>query len=179
MARAATRKTAPDPTVTIAISRKPVRSDLQFVWRGLNSFNRRVVGELPYSRFLFAARSPRGALVGGLEGVIYYHWMFVANLFLSERIRRGGVGTKLMAAAERYALKLGCTGIWLDTFTWQARPFYEKLGFRVFGSLPDYPAGHGRWFMMKRLKPAARGRRPRPAKPTKTRRAAAARQART
>jgi GNAT superfamily N-acetyltransferase len=171
-------KPATGQGVAIALVRKPARKDLQFVWRGLNGFNRKVVGRLPYSRFLITARSPRGALVGGLEGVVYYHWMFVANLFLSSRVRRGGVGSQLMAAAERHAAALGCTGIWLDTFTWQARPFYEKLGFRVFGGLPDYPAGHGRWFLMKRLKPAAKGRRRPPATPTRIRRGVAGRPAR-
>jgi GNAT superfamily N-acetyltransferase len=174
------RTAAGDASVTIGVVRRPARKDLQFVWRGLNRFNRQVVGELPYGRVLIEARSPRGALVGGLEAVVYYQWMFVANLFLADRVRRGGIGTRLIAAAEQHARKMGCTGVWLDTFAWQARPFYEKLGYRVFGSLPDYPAGHARWFLMKRIGPAApKGRRPPPAKPTKTRRAAAGRQART
>ena len=43
------------------------------------------------------------------------------------------------------------TGIWLDTFSFQARRFYEKLGYVVFGELPDYPAGHSRYFLQKRL----------------------------
>jgi GNAT superfamily N-acetyltransferase len=165
---------AAPPPVSIRIQRKASRRDLQVIWRGLRRFNQRAVGHTPYAHFLVEARSPRGALRGGLQGVVYYQWLFIANFWLAEKVRRGGVGSQLIAEAERHAASLGCHGVWLDTFAWQARPFYEKQGYRVFGSLPDYPAGHSRFFMMKRLEPAAAaatGRRPRPAKPTKTRRA--------
>jgi GNAT superfamily N-acetyltransferase len=169
--------------VTIRLQRKAVRADLQVVWKGLRNFNRQVVGSHPHAEFLVEARSPRGTLLGGLQGVVYYQWLFVANFFLSPRIRRGGTGARMLAEAERHAASLGCHGVWLDTFAWQARPFYEKQGYRLFGTLPDYPAGHDRYFMMKMLVPEApqpkkaAGRRPPPATPTKTRRAPAARRA--
>ncbi|HKU97924.1 MAG TPA: GNAT family N-acetyltransferase [Vineibacter sp.] len=179
-ARSKTPAAAP-PAVTIRVQRKASRKDLKFVWSGLRRFNRQVVSDHPYAHFLVEARSPRGALLGGLQGVVYYQWLFVANFFLSERIRRGGIGAKLIAAAERHAQSLGCHGVWLDTFAWQARPFYEKQGYRVFGSLPDYPTGHERWFMMKALGPAAETATDpprRPATPMRTRRASAGRPAR-
>lgn len=178
MPKPRTTTAAAPPSVTIRVQRKAARKDLQFVWRGLRRFNRQVVSDRPYAHFLVEARSARGTLLGGLQGVVYYQWLFVANFFLSERIRRGGTGAKLLAEAERHAQSLGCHGVWLDTFAWQARPFYEKQGYSVFGSLPNYPTGHARWFMMKSLRPAAgKATNPprRPATPTKTRRASAKR----
>jgi GNAT superfamily N-acetyltransferase len=161
------------PAITIRLRRRAPPEGLKMVWRGLSSFNRSVVGDLPYAHFLIEARSPRGRLLGGLEGMVYYQWLFVVNFFLTEAIRRGGIGRRMIAEAEKHAASLGCHGVWLDTFGWQARPFYEKQGYRVFGRLPDYPDGYARWFMMKRLKPAAgaKGPRPRPATRTKSRRA--------
>jgi len=58
---------------------------------------------------------------------------------------------KLMKRAELYAVELGCTDAFLDTFSFQARPFYEKLGYRVFGMLENHPAGHQHYFMTKQL----------------------------
>ncbi|MCW5747189.1 MAG: GNAT family N-acetyltransferase [Alphaproteobacteria bacterium] len=163
---------AAPPDVKIRVRRRPARKDFQVIWRGLNRFNQRVVGKLPYAHFLVEVRSPRGRLLGGLQGIAYYQWLFVANLWLDDKIRRSGVGSRLLAEAERHAERLGCHGVWLDTFAWQARPFYEKHGYQVFGRLPDYPTGHARWFLMKRLAAAqATGRRRRPATPTKSRRA--------
>jgi GNAT superfamily N-acetyltransferase len=175
MSRLKTRAAAPSPpSVSIRLQRKAARKDLQVIWRGLRRFNRTAVGDHPYAHFLIEARSPRGKLLGGLQAMIYYQWLFVANFFLSEPVRRGGIGTKLLADAERHARERGCRGVWLDTFGWQARPFYEKQGYRVFGSLPDYPSGHTRWFMTKPLEPAkaaSKGPRRRLARPTKSRRA--------
>jgi hypothetical protein len=56
-----------------------------------------------------------------------------------------------MKRAELYAVELGCTDAFLDTFSFQARPFYEKLGYRVFGVLENHPAGHQHYFMTKQL----------------------------
>jgi hypothetical protein len=46
----------------------------------------------------------------------------------------------------------GCHHAWLDTFSFQARPFYEKQGYRVFGVLPDYPTGQTRYFLTRELR---------------------------
>jgi hypothetical protein len=52
---------------------------------------------------------------------------------------------------EAEAIRRGCHSAYLDTFSYQSRPFYEKLGYEVFGTLDDYPRGHQRFYMRKRL----------------------------
>jgi hypothetical protein len=44
----------------------------------------------------------------------------------------------------------GCVGAWLDTFSFQARGFYERLGYSLAGTIPDHPLGEARYFMIKR-----------------------------
>jgi len=61
------------------------------------------------------------------------------------------VGRKLMEEAEKIARAQKLTGIWLDTFDFQARPFYEKLGFTIFGELKDHPRGISQYWLQKRL----------------------------
>ena len=56
-----------------------------------------------------------------------------------------------MEQAEAVAREQGCVGIWLDTFTFQAPGFYRKLGYALFGEIPDYPPGSSRFFLSKRL----------------------------
>ena len=56
-----------------------------------------------------------------------------------------------MQAAEEVARERGCIGMWLDTFSFQARGFYVKPGFTVFGTIDDYPIGHRRFYLSKRL----------------------------
>jgi GNAT superfamily N-acetyltransferase len=72
-------------------------------------------------------------------------------VYLPEDLRGAGLGRQLMEQAEQEAIHRGCHIIWLDTFTFQARGFYERLGYTVFGTLEDYPPGHSRFFLRKNL----------------------------
>ena len=85
-----------------------------------------------------------GELIGGLSGYSLYGWLCVEVLWVAERERRQGIGRVLMSEAEALALKRGCTGVYLDTFDFQAPGFYEKLGYRKFGQLPNWLGGHQR-----------------------------------
>ena len=38
------------------------------------------------------------------------------------------------------------------TTDWQAKPFYEKHGYRVFGEIDDYPLGHTCYFLVKKFR---------------------------
>ena len=73
-------------------------------------------------------------------------------LWVSDGLRGRGVGRELMDRAEVRARERGCHSAWLDTFSFQARGFYEKVGYEEFGRL-DYPPDHHRHFMQKRLTP--------------------------
>ena len=89
--------------------------------------------------------------VGGLAGWTTFDWFFVVGLFVPEPLRGRGIGRELIRRAEDYARQQGQTGIYLDTFDFQARGFYEKLGFSIFGTLEDHPVGGRRYFLQKRL----------------------------
>jgi GNAT superfamily N-acetyltransferase len=105
---------------------------------------------------LVVRRAGSAEAVGGLFAFRLYGWVFVRYFYLPEDLRRHGLGAALLRRIEAEAQALGCTGIWLDTFSFQARPFYEKQGYACFATLDDHPPGHARHFMMKRL-PGAHG----------------------
>ena len=84
-----------------------------------------------------------------------YGWLLVKMLWVDSAWRRTRVRTRLMAAVEEKGREIGCHAAWLDTSSAEARAFYLRLGYTVFGTLEneggDVPAGHTRWFMRKRL----------------------------
>jgi GNAT superfamily N-acetyltransferase len=93
---------------------------------------------------------PNGAVAGGLYGSVTYNWLIIELLFVPEDLRGVGLGSRLVAEAEEQARTEGCIGAWLDTFSFQARGFYEKLGYSLAGTIPDHPLGGARYFMIKR-----------------------------
>lgn len=137
------------PPIKIEIDETPSREDRKFLEGAIDDFNARTVPGRD-QRFAILLRDAEGALVGGLDGVIGWEWLFVDNLWVHDALQRQGHGGDLLARGERYALEHGCHSVWLDTF--QARGFYEKQGYTVFGTLSDYPAGQTRYFLKKRLK---------------------------
>lgn len=108
-------------------------------------------GELTKTPLLVIARDDDGQFAGGLDGATYFGWLYVENLAVAEHQRGQGIGSSLLRAAEAEAMHRGCTHAYLDTFSFQARPFYEKHGYKVAGTLEDFPKGHARYFLQKRL----------------------------
>ncbi len=107
---------------------------------------------LPYAPVNLALILRRGEIVeGGLLGYANWEWLRIEILAVSETLRGQGFGRRLMEDAEAFARDQGCRGAWVDTFTFQAPGFYERLGYQRFGELPDYPHGHARVFYRKRL----------------------------
>lgn len=92
-----------------------------------------------------------GKTIGGLWGRSAYEWLFIELLFVPEELRGQGVGTSLLRQAEEIARARGCTGVWLDTFEFQALPFYQKLGYSIFGELKDHPRGISQYWLQRRF----------------------------
>jgi GNAT superfamily N-acetyltransferase len=99
----------------------------------------------------FFLKDENGDVLGGLLGDIWAAWLHVRTLAVAAPVRGRGFGKELMKRAERYAIERDCTDAFLDTFSFQARPFYEKLGYHIFGTLENHPAGHQHYFMTKKL----------------------------
>lgn len=98
-----------------------------------------------------AIRDNTNAVIGGLWGHTGFDWLFTQLLFVPEALRGQGVGTSLMQLAEDEARARGCHGAWLDTYEFQARGFYEGIGYVCFAELPNYPKGSSRFFLKKAL----------------------------
>ena len=90
-----------------------------------------------------------GSILGGLWGETNFAYLHVDLLFVPETLRGSGLGRQMMLDAEEEAMARGSRGAWLDTYSFQARGFYERLGFSVFGTIDDFPPGQKRFFMKK------------------------------
>ena len=93
-----------------------------------------------------------GNIIGGCTGYIYY-WgcMYIDDMWVDEKHRREGLGSQALQAVEKVAEAKGCHLIWLGTWDFQARPYYEKHGYQVFCTLHECPVGHTDYDLFKRL----------------------------
>lgn len=142
----------------------PNPEDIEAVRWGLSRFNQQIAGDDGFAPLTLLLRDPDGAVVGGLLGGTYWHWLYVETLWLDAPLRRMGWGSRLLQRAESIALERQCIAVHLDTTSFQARGFYERHGYQVWGVLDDLPPGHQRIFLAKRLP----NPRPHAARPAET-----------
>jgi N-acylglucosamine-6-phosphate 2-epimerase len=94
-------------------------------------------------------RDENGQILGGLSGCTYWGWLTIGLMWLDERLRGQSYGTQIVALAEEEAQRRGCTHSRVTTYSFQARGFYEKLGYRVVGQLDDFPPG-GAYYTLRK-----------------------------
>ncbi|MBN9488900.1 MAG: GNAT family N-acetyltransferase [Alphaproteobacteria bacterium] len=126
-------------------------SAAQFVREHLDIFNVGATGVSAFYPVNFFLKSARDEIMGGLLGSIWGGWLHITYLWVDEAERGNRWATRLMDRAEAYARERGCHSVTLDTHSFQARPFYERRGYEVFGTLDDFPKGHKKFFLQKRL----------------------------
>jgi GNAT superfamily N-acetyltransferase len=137
--------------VRVSVENLASREDIDAVSSGLREFNTAILGPPVLQPLHVFLRNDAGDVVGGLLGHSVYEWAYVAKLWVAAEFRGQGHGRALLAAAEAEAISRGCRGIHLDTFEYQARPFYEKNGYRLFGTLEGYPPGYRQYYLAKNL----------------------------
>jgi GNAT superfamily N-acetyltransferase len=117
----------------------------------LVEYNSSKAGPNQYRHLAVLLKDGAGGVIGGLWGNTAYDWLTVYLLAVPAVLRGRGIGTEIMRRAETEAAARGCYGVWLDTIEFQARAFYERIGYRCFGELPHYPSGFSKFFMKKAL----------------------------
>jgi GNAT superfamily N-acetyltransferase len=138
-----------DGPPAVELSDGPIDADAEFLRAALLAENRVHLGEMDYRPLALMVRE-RGRTIGGLLGETARGLLYIDLFWLAADQRRRGLGSRLLQAAEAEACRLA----WLDTYDFQARPFYERHGYAVFAELDGLPNGHRRYFMRKRLEPS-------------------------
>ncbi len=139
------------PPIIDIVAADPDAEGPEAISKTLSVFNHAQTGQSAYDPdFAIYVRDPdTNEIVGGLYGTDGYGFAFIKYLVLPEQYRGMGLGTRLMDEAEKIARDRGYVGVWLDTFEFQARPFYERRGYTLFGALEGIPGAIPRYFLKK------------------------------
>jgi GNAT superfamily N-acetyltransferase len=117
----------------------------------INEFNFATTGYRDGRSLSCFLRDDDGALLAGIDGFTWGGYARVDYLWVSERLRGQGLGSRLLDAAEQEARRRGCGTIILDTHSFQAPDFYPARGYAVIGKTVDTPRGHSQTLFQKRL----------------------------
>lgn len=134
----------------LEITNSPVREDAEFIINKTREYNSEFV-PCEFEELSVFQRSEDGEILGGLTGKTFWGWLHVEYLWVSAPERGRKVGSQIVLAAEREAIERGCIGSTLDTFSFQALGFYEKLGYSLVGKLSGYLGEHERFYLQKKF----------------------------
>nr|WP_304186135.1 GNAT family N-acetyltransferase [Hafnia alvei] len=136
--------------MNINITDAPNPQDEEYVIDNLWAHNSKTEAVDIHPLFL-TVTDDKGKIVAGLVARTWWGGLEVQYLWVSDEYRKSGYGRQLMENAEKEALKRGCHMAYVDTFDFQARGFYEKLGYRVYGDLGGYAHRFTRHYLAKEL----------------------------
>ncbi|MGJ3353011.1 GNAT family N-acetyltransferase [Providencia sp. Je.9.19] len=125
--------------MNIIITHQIADEDRNAILAGLRQHNIQYLKENSFGQLAVYAKNEIGVIIGGLLASTKGNWLCIDYLWVSQNARKSGLGRTLMISAEQESIKLGCKHALVDTFSFQALPFYEKLGYIQQMSLPDFP----------------------------------------
>ncbi len=144
----------------IELTTSPSAEDAKTISQGLVNFNHEMIPDLEPMEaaitFSVFARDDDRTVTGGLRATCFWNTLHIELVWILKEARGKGIGRLLVEEAERFAIEHGFELALLESTTWQATPFYKKLGYELIATIPDYPKGHACHFLTKRLVPQQR-----------------------
>lgn len=105
-----------------------------------------------YTPLEFTVKNEKGTEIGGILAELgYWNDLEIKVLWVEESYRKRGIGTLLLQYAEKTAKEKGAEISMLDAFDFQAENFYLKNGYEPIGEIKDFPKGHRRIYLSKKL----------------------------
>lgn len=126
----------------------PSEAEISVVQNGLRSHNTAFFDESEHTG-LAVFHEVNGEIKAGLTGDIIGNWLRIKYLWVDKSLRGQRIGTALMRQAQESARERGAKFAQVDTFSFQARPFYLKMGFEEVLTLESYPRTHERIYFRK------------------------------
>jgi len=129
----------------------PTLEDMQFLEDRLHDYNVEQTGMDDGQEYAFFVRDDDQEIRAGVAGWMWGGSCYIRSLWVHKDLRGQDIGTKLLQSVEREALARDCQLIVLESFSFQAPEFYQKLGFETFAVLEDHPRGHQHHYLRKCL----------------------------
>lgn len=127
-------------------------NDVEYIDNTLGGFNRTQVqytSRMDYLPLNYHIKDENGLIIAGINAYSCWQMVYISEFYVAQEFRNQGIGSRLIKKIEGEAKKRGATASHTDTFDWQAKGFYLKHEYEVFGVIENCPPGHKRFFLKK------------------------------
>lgn len=129
----------------------PKEQDLNVIINNLIEYNLSHIELKEVKSIAIFVHDENGNVIGGISGETHGNWLEISILWVDEKLRGKKIGSKLLKDVEAEAIKRGCQYSFLNSFSFQARDFYIKLGYKEVFTLEEYPLTSKRHYFVKQL----------------------------
>ncbi|MEW9094616.1 MAG: GNAT family N-acetyltransferase [Clostridiaceae bacterium] len=133
----------------------PMDEEAEYIGNMLLEFNlqsKPLSQEKPFISINRCIKDENGEIIGGvLACLALWHILSIDTLWVKKEFRNQGVAKQLLSLVETEARNMGCHIVYLSTYDFQAKDFYLKNGYEIFGVLEDCPKEHKLYHLSKRL----------------------------
>jgi len=133
------------------VNERPSEKDVQELKQHLRDYNVTHANSNDGYGIAIFLRDDQRQMVAGISGWLWGECLEIDYLWVQEAVRGQGVGKQLVIALEEAAVVRGCRQITLETFSFQAPEFYQKLGYNEFGVIDGFGNHFRKFYMPKRL----------------------------
>lgn len=133
---------------------KNIKNTFEIIDAQLYAFNKKCVPatQVPESIDIRYVIKENDDIIAGICGNVYtWKILYLELLFVNEAHRNKRLATFLLKKVEEQAKAMDVSLIHTDTYDFQAKDFYLKHGYEIFGVLDDCPQGHKRYYLKKEL----------------------------
>lgn len=123
----------------------------EILYQGIssNAFDAKELAPIyPFSIFI---KDQEENVLGGVSGTLFYGSLYVDSLWVNKALRHQGWGSRLMQEAEKFGREHGARFVTLNTMDWEARSFYEKLGYSIEFTREGYEKDSKMFMLRKNL----------------------------
>ncbi len=133
------------------ITDMPTKQDKDEIFQELLKYNLERIESKDVKELGIFIEDEHGKKVAGLVGDTHGNWLEIEYLWIDEKLRGQDIGTEIIFKAESIAKERGCRYVFLNTFSFQAKGFYLKLGYQEVFCLEEYPLTGKRHYFIKKL----------------------------
>ena len=129
----------------------PSEEEKAYLENSINDFNIRMTDIPIDGDIAVLSYDEQDRIIGGANGFQWGDSFTIEFLWLEEQWRGQDIGTHLMQTIEHEAIQRSCTQVYLDTYSFQAIGFYQRIGYEVVGKVDNFPTPYTHYFLKKNI----------------------------
>lgn len=126
------------------------KEDEAKIYEGILEYNEKY-HQIVYEDLSCCIHDDDGEMIAGVVAILKGEYLDLQYLWVDDRYRKNGLGSKLLQEVERRGKERGANVINIETFGFQAPKYYPQHGYTLFAETTKCVGEYSRYYFTKKL----------------------------